>query len=88
MIQELLYSGVWLCLHIKDRSLCPYTCYVVRYPPSPMLFVTGVRKTHLDPLMEAICLTLDNSSCTLMDITGKDLDSLRTLVFDQHSQVS
>ncbi len=87
MVQELMLSGIWLCLHISDKSLQPYTCYIVRYPPSPFLFVTGVRKTHLHPLMEAICLILDSSTCTLMDIAGKDLESVRSLVSDQHSQV-
>ena len=73
MLQELRASGIWLCLHIHDRSVPPYTCYVVRYPPSPMLFVTRVRPGHLVPLMEALSLALDSSKCTLLEIVGKDL---------------
>lgn len=88
MVDVLKPSGYWLCMHISDQCHAPYTCYILLRPPSPYLFLTGVRKAHLVTLLEAISLTLDSVGYTEMDLSGKDLKSLIELVCNQHSQVA
>lgn len=88
MVQILNGSGYWLCMHINDGCLAPYTCYILRCPPSPVLFVAGMRKSHLVTLLEAICLALDSTGYSHLDLSGKNLESLMELVCNQHSQVN
>lgn len=87
MVQLTKPLGCWLCMHIADNCLAPYTCYIFRQPPSPVLFLAGVRKTHLVTLLEALCLTLNSVSYKEVDLTSKNLLSLLELVCNQHSQV-
>ena len=87
MAQVIDPSGCWFCLHIDDRHLVPYTCYVVRKPPSPFMFVAGARKKHLPTLVEALSMAFSSVSCTDMQLTSKNLSSLIDLVSNQHSQV-
>lgn len=77
----------WLCVRIEDQRMAPYTCYLVRRPPSPLLFVNRVKKRHLGPLLEAVCQALGSTGLTDMDLAGKELDSLIELAANQHSQV-
>lgn len=75
-------------MHISDQCHAPYTCYILRCPPSPTLFMAGVRRSHLVTLLEAISLTLNSVGYVEMDLTGKHLFSLIELVCNQYSQVS
>ena len=76
----------WLCLHITDGKV-PYTCFILRSPSIPVLFLAGVRKTLLTPLLEALCLTLECTGCVDLELSGRNLDSLQDLAIHQHSQV-
>ena len=87
MIQVWKPSGYWVCMHIQDKCLLSYTCYLVRCPPSPFLFVTGVKKTHLATVLEAVSLALNSTGYSHMDLSGKHLQSLMDLACNQHSQV-
>lgn len=74
-------------MHISDQCRSPYTCYILLCPPSPTLFVAGVKRGHLVILLEAINLTLGGDSYVQMDLSGKHLFSLMDMVCNQYSQV-
>ena len=42
----------WMCLHFEDSTLAPYSCFVLRYPPTPFILLAGVKKKHIKCIME------------------------------------
>ena len=87
VFQEMVQAGSWIGIHINDECHVPYTCCLLRYPPSPFIFLSGLRRTHLATVLEAISLTLDSVGCTELGLSGNSLDSLVDMVLNQSSQV-
>ena len=81
-------SGHWLCLHIAEEGVLPYSCFVLHSPPNPFLLVAGVRKKHLLCILEALSLALESAGWQDVGLTGRHVDSLLDLLINQHSQVS
>ena len=81
-------SGHWLCLRIQDERQPPYTCFIFHSPPTPFLFLSGIKKAHLALVLEAVTLALDCHGCTDLELSGRNLNSLVELAIHQHSQVS
>lgn len=81
-------SGHWLCLHIVEEGVLPYSCFVLHSPPTPFLLVAGVRKKHLSCILEGLSLALECAGWQDMGLTGRHVDSLLDLLINQHSQVS
>ena len=81
-------SGHWLCLHIVEEGVLPYSCFVLHSPPTPFLLVAGVRKKHLSCILEGLSLALECAGWQDMGLTGHHVDSLLDLLINQHSQVS
>ena len=88
--QDLKPSGHWLCLRIQDLGCNkpPYTCYILRCPPAPFLLLAGVKRNHLELVLESITLALDCRGYADLDLSGRNLDSLMDSLVHQHCQVS
>lgn len=91
-VQELVdavrCSGHWLCLHIAEEGLAPYSCFILHNPPTPFLLVASARKKHLLYILEALSLALECSGWTEVGLTGRHVDSLLDLMINRYSQVS
>ena len=81
-------SGHWLCLHIAEEGLAPYSCFILHNPPAPFLLTANMRKKHLLYIMEALSLALEGSGWAEVGLTGHHVDSLLDLMINQHTQVS
>lgn len=86
--QDLKAPGHWLCLRIQEcgSKKPPYTCYALRCLPTPFVLLSGVKKHHIDLVLESIALSLDCHDCTDLNLSGKNLSSLIDSLVYQHCQ--
>jgi len=83
-----LVEGVsWVIIRVKDLSK-DYSCYITHRSRSNVVFVSNMRKKHLDAILLALCNTLRCGEWRDMKLSGHDLQSLVDLTHNKHCQVS
>lgn len=86
LAESLHSSRHWLCLHMTDGGQTPYTCFLLRLPPTPFVLIAGMRKRHLQCVMEALSLSLECRGWRDAQLSGRRPDALLDLLLHQHSQ--
>jgi len=74
-------------IRVKDVSK-DYSCYITHRSRSDIVFVSNVRKKHLDAILLALCNTLRCGEWKDIKLSGRDLQSLVDLTHNKHCQVS
>ncbi|XP_065913674.1 uncharacterized protein [Dysidea avara] len=83
-----LVEGVnWVIIRVKDTCK-DYSCYITHRSRSDVVFVSNMRKKHLDTILLALCNTLRCGEWRDIKLSGHDLQSLVDLTHYKHCQGS